>query len=122
MRRRLAATGRGCRHPSARSRCRREPGPPLGEPARSAQTFKCVQKIYSQTAGALKGFDFGVMLCTGPFGTGVQADNYSESVKRGGVIVSKGTLTDYFDAGSIRGAYTLTGKFTAPRRADSPVR
>lgn len=78
----------------------------------AAATFKCAQQIFSQTAGELKGFDFGRMLCTGPFGTGVQADNYAEKVKRGGTITSKGTFTDYFDAGSVRGTYTLTGRFT----------
>jgi hypothetical protein len=78
------------------------------------KTYNCTLKDYTQTPGKTKGFDFGTIVCSGPFGAGVQFDTYSEKINATtGKISSHGAFKDYYNNGTVHGAYSLSGKLSS---------
>lgn len=81
--------------------------------ASTAKHFTCSATLYDQVpATATKGFDLGFTSCPKPFGAGVQQDNFKDAVGAANSLTVTGNYKEYYNAGTIHGAYTLTGKTT----------
>ena len=86
--------------------------------ATKAPKITCTFKNFSQTPQQLSGFGFGYIRCPQPFGRGVQSATYSETVNATtGAATLKGTFTNWFDAGTVYGTYSLHGQFTSATAA-----
>jgi hypothetical protein len=84
--------------------------------ASSAKQVTCTATLYSQVpATAAKGFDLGFTSCPKPFGSGLQWDNFVDKVGAANSLTVTGNYKEYYNAGTIHGAYRLTGKTTGVR-------
>lgn len=75
--------------------------------------LKCVTEDFNQTPGKLKGLSFGVATCSKPWGRGLEAISYTETVSSTGAVSSKGAFKNYYNTGTTHGVYSLSGKFTS---------
>jgi hypothetical protein len=75
------------------------------------KTYHCVLRDFNQSPGKTTGIDFGFISCSGAFGKGVQSDSYTEKVNATtGKISSHGAFKDFYNNGTVHGAYSLSGK------------
>ena len=76
----------------------------------------CSLHVYSQTPTSLRGFDFGLVKCSKPFGKGVQYDTYTESVTPPKAS-ARGPFEWFFDEGTVHGTFSFAGTFSSPTTA-----
>ena len=80
----------------------------------SARTVTCHLRLFDQAPPtALQGFDLGFISCSGPFGNGLQADQFNVRLTSPTTAVLTGPFKDFFDRGTIHGRFALHGTQTA---------
>jgi len=85
-----------------------------GKPSPATKSANCTYDITTQggAPGATSGKDLGYVKCGAPFGSGLQSDSFTDKVSGTSVKVS-GPVKDYFDNGTVHGAYAISGKTTS---------
>jgi len=79
-----------------------------------AATTTCTFTIHNQTPTRLSGFAFGYVKCPGPFGNGVQSSTYRATINaKTGAATNDGLYTNWFDAGTVYGSFSLRGRYTS---------
>lgn len=81
---------------------------PGARPKAKATNFTCTQKHYNVSYPKTSGFAFGLLKCSKPFGEGVQYNTFKESISKQQVKLS-GTFKDFFDDGTIRATFSVSG-------------
>lgn len=79
-----------------------------GAGAATKAKHKCLVVATDQTSGKTTGYDYGADKCSAPYGTGLIFITYKQAIS-GTHVTSAGTFKNYYDRGTIHGAYALSG-------------